>query len=468
MGIRPRLLSAAAVFAIVGGGIMVEDRRRRMVDYFEHQQQVQRLRSFSPPSPPSPPSSPPLKVVVIGGGIAGLSVAYYLKLLRPTTSVLVVEAESLACLASSHNAGTIGLVQEFDLADGGKFKPEWHDVLELLSTQTYRSLEDCELIESGALMVAETAREVDYLVAKHQHLVSKGFTQAQLLSSPQQVRKIEPALSSGVLAAVHYPGSVHVDPRKASLAVAEAAAKLGVEFLEGDGAVKLVEGRDWTVALSSGKALVCDVVVVANGLGCNKLLSETLVVPVKGQICQYDNNAVTLNKILFSASAHAAFADRLVESTPPQCTMDTSIRHLYGRQTATGDLILGGSRIPTNKLDYRPDVGVTRAIASHAQQLLPALSLTTLPNATWACFMPFSVDGKPFVGRSEYSPRLFLSLGFGPEGMTHAPGAGLVLAQQIYGLSPASPSFLPEHAAMLLVLRELDPNRKRRKIRPVV
>lgn len=462
------MLGAAALFAVVGGGIMAEDRRRRMIDYFEHQQRGRRLRAFSSPPPSSPsPSSPALNVVVIGGGIAGLSVAYYLKLLKPSTNVLVVEAESLAGLASSHNAGTVGLVQEFDLADARRFKPEWHDVLELLSVQAYRGLEDCELVESGALLVAETAREVDYLVAKHQHLVNKGFTQAQLLSTPRQVREVEPALSAQVLAAVHYPGSVHVDPRKASLGMAQAAGKLGVEFLEGDGAVGLVEGRDWTVMLSSGKALVCDVVVVANGLGCNKLLSETLVAPVKGQIGYYDNGdaSVRLNKILFSASMHVALADRLVESTPPHCTLDTSIRHLYGRQTATGELVLGGSRIPATKLDYRPDVGVTRSIASHAQQLLPGLP--PLPSTTWACYMPFSVDGKPFVGRSEYSPRLYLSVGFGPEGMTHAPGAGLVLAQQIYGLSLAS-SAEPNDAdsAALLVLRELDPNRKRRKIRP--
>lgn len=470
---RQYLLGAAAVFAIAGGAIMVDDRRRRMLDYYaskSHTIQRQKSHREEPTH-----SNKKQRVIVIGGGIAGLSVAYYAKKLRSEAHVLVVEADFVAGGSSSHNAGTIGLAQDFNTVKGSReekrFMPDWQDILAFHSVAAYRELQkdlhlDCEIVECGALLVAETEKEREYVENQYAKYEQKGFDKVELLRSNLQVREKEPMLKSHVLAAVHLPGAIHVDPRKAALSMAEAAERVGVDFIEGDGVVKLAEGKDWSVTLNSGQVLAADIVVLANGMGFKqqqRLLSENLVIPVKGQIVQFtpDNSkGFKLSKMIFSASAHSAFADRIVESIPPQCTMDSSIRHLYGRQKLDGDVLFGGSRIPcaaAAPLSFQANPKITQAIASHAAELINGFTAQDLMDAeSWSCYMPFSVDGKPFVGRVESLPRLFLSLGFGPEGMTQAPGAGMLLAMEIWNL---------KHEHLEQMLKDLNPTRKRRRIK---
>ncbi len=125
-------------------------------------------------------------------------------------------------------------------------------------------------------------------------------------------------------------------------------------------------------------------------------------------------------------------------------------RHLYGRQRRNGEVIFGGDRqlagwSPT------PEPSGVEVNRAHAASVLPFL--TVLPTArTWAGLMPFSLDGKPLIGRLPGRDDLWIVSGLGSSGFGRGPMAGKLLADAVHSGAPAP------------VLAEADPARCVREV----
>ena len=139
------------------------------------------------------------EVIVIGGGIAGVSTAYHLA--EQGRSVTLLERGEIASEASGVNAGGIGAL-------GWGHLPNLESYLTMGSLQIFRSLQielgyDIEFRASGALQAIQTARQYEYSRDNVLSLKSRGYT-AELLTV-NEARSIEPELNPELLGAVHFP-----------------------------------------------------------------------------------------------------------------------------------------------------------------------------------------------------------------------------------------------------------------------
>ena len=235
------------------------------------------------------------------------------------------------------------------------------------------------------------------------------------------------------------------------------------ETIQTDGAKFLVKTKDQS-------CFRCRNIVIASGCNFSKTLElcgvpqkhNTRVVPVKGQIWATDlvggPGQISIRTVLLGLSGiHYWNREKKIASRnndmPPECTHDASLKrlthHLYGRMSPEGQLIFGGDRI----LDYSNDYIVlddkVEENYRHAVSILPGIQ-TVDRAGCYCCYMPFSMDGKPIVG--QHSPGVWGIGGFGPHGVSQAPGAGRLLA-----LKMLKPEILT--AAENHVLEQIDCNR---------
>src|SRR5207248_8226404 len=120
-------------------------------------------------------------------------------------------------------------------------------------------------------------------------------------------------------------------------------------------------------------------------------------------------------------------------------------RHLYGRQTRDGEIIIGGDR----QLDApkTPDPHGIETNRAHALELFPFLQDHPITR-TWAGWMPFTRDLHPLIGKIPHLDNLYLLTGLSSSAFEKAPMSGKLLAESI------------NHAAAAPILSQADPTRK--------
>jgi len=133
------------------------------------------------------------------------------------------------------------------------------------------------------------------------------------------------------------------------------------------------------------------------------------------------------------------------EQTPLELTHRQSqrlTRHLYGRQTRDGEIIIGGDRqLDAPKTPERDGIETNRA---HALELFPFLQ--DLPIArTWAGWMPFTRDLRLLIGKMPHLDNLYLLTGLSSSGFEKGLKSGKLLAELI------------NHGAEVPILSEADP-----------
>lgn len=153
-------------------------------------------------------------VVVVGGGLVGLSTAMHLQTMRPRLKITLIEKDDqLAAQQSGHNSGVIHAGIYYD---PGSLKAEF-------CVQGHRSLlEFCEQYEipvgkCGKVIVANTDEETDRLERLHDRGTDNGVPGLRLIDQ-RELREIEPNVSG--LHALHAPYSAVVDYRKVASAYA--------------------------------------------------------------------------------------------------------------------------------------------------------------------------------------------------------------------------------------------------------
>lgn len=228
-------------------------------------------------------------LIVVGGGVVGLSIAFEATRRGHRTAVLCTDSAGVATTAS---AGMLAPACEAREAE----EPLIEMALE--SCQTYPdfvgALEtitglSCGYRREGTLLVAlhrDHTDEIEHLMGAQQRL---GLTARWL--SAQDVRRKEPHLTPRQVGALYSADDGQVDPRKLVAALRAAIVHLGSHLFAGTAACALrYEGsRVCGVVASDGGPeleLKANVVVIAAGVWSNQILAEIPVLPlrpVKGQ-----------------------------------------------------------------------------------------------------------------------------------------------------------------------------------------
>ena len=377
---------------------------------------------------------PETDVLIIGGGIAGASTA--LHLVEAGRSVTLVERGVIAGEASGVNMGGIGSLGWGNL-------PDLEAYLTMGSLQIFKRLQldmgyDVEFRQSGALSAIQTVEQLEYARVRVGNLRSQGY-EIELLSV-EEVRSIEPDVSPELHGFTYSPLRSQADPVKATRGFAAAAECEGARILTGHDVSKIDQRAGGSyVVTAGGIEFHAGTLVLAAGAwseGLGALLGLRIpIIPVRGQMWSTDSLPPRLFHTMSSTESplHWSQSPGNDDATPPDLTHKATTRltrHLYGRQRKTGEIIFGGDRQLVD-FDDTPDAGGIEVNRGHAIEVLPFLRDIPVQR-TWGGLMPFSVDGKPIIGKIPHRANLYIVSGLASSGFGRGPMAGKLLADYIH------------------------------------
>jgi 4-methylaminobutanoate oxidase (formaldehyde-forming) len=357
------------------------------------------------------------QVVVIGGGIAGVSCAYHLARAGVSDVVLVEKGELTS--GSTHHAA--GLVTQFNPSPTMmRFRR--------YSVQLYEELGVFERV--GSLRIASS----------HDSLLElrRGVSRAHAIGldaelvGPEEARSIFPAITDRELyGAVWMPGDGAVDPHIATYAVASAARELGVEIrtrtlVTGidvrDGAVRAVETQQGDI---EGE-IDCELVINATGMWAPRVAA---MVGTFACSIPVDHQHIAL---------HAVEGHELPRDAP--CFRDTD-NLVYGKAESGGVLFGGYEPNPVSRWeDGVPwDHGARVVPADHERfEQLMAGAVRRFPfldeaGVTALVCHPDAMtpDGNPLLGPMPGVRGFWTAAGLSLNGFGGAGGLGKALAELV-------------------------------------
>jgi glycine cleavage system T protein len=205
------------------------------------------------------------RAVVIGGGVGGCSILYWLARLGWDDVVLVERAE-LTSGSTFHSAGLVGqLRSSLSLTK-----------MMMSSVDLYRSLADEVGLETGwkevgSLRLASSQERMEEIA--RQAGWAKTFGLPLELVSAEEARELFPPMTTeGVLGAAYLPTDGYVDPSQLTLALAEGARRRGAEVNTGIRVtgMRLERGRVCGLETDRGD-IETEIVVNAGGMYAHEL-----------------------------------------------------------------------------------------------------------------------------------------------------------------------------------------------------
>ena len=377
-------------------------------------------------------------VLIIGGGICGVTTAFHLAQFGERVTLL--ERAGIASEASGVNAGGLGGL-------GWGNNPDLQSYLTAGSFEIFKALQldmgyHIEFHAPGGLQAVHTAEQSDFVRDRVLLLQSEGY-HAEFLTT-REARAIEPEASESLAGFMFLSKRGRANPTKATVAFGEAAIALGADIETGHDVQSLAQRQDgsWKVRSSQGefraKTLVLAVGAWSKPVG-DMLGIDIPIVPIKGQM--WATKPVPPSIFHLSGSMESPFdwsQQSPDDNYPPEITHrgDTRItRHLYGGQTSNGEIIFGGDRRMVG-YDYTPDATGIEVNRGQASEVFPLVGQLRI-SRTWAGIMPFSMDGKPIIGRIPQFENLFVVTGLASSGFGRGPMSGKLLADYIHTGHPA-------------------------------
>jgi sarcosine oxidase, subunit beta len=359
-------------------------------------------------------------VIVVGGGVAGTSIAW--RLAQAGHRVLLLERRGICAGASGRNAGNTGASSGMHMAP--RTVSALHAItsanLQLLKTLHDELDKDFELRLPGSMevitMPEQMAHAREAVITKHD-----AGSDVELLDR-ETARSIMPSLSPRILGATYSRDRGHLWPFALVTGMADAAARAGVEIRIGARVQRLARSRDRiTGVVVDGETIHAADVVLATNAWTPQLLPELpdgALVPARGQIL-------------------------VTQPLPPllTCPFGTNFDKEYGRQTPGGQIVCGGYRrldVDEGLGTYREEVTlpVLAGIARCLSDLFPVLRGKARVVRAWSGIMGFTADGLPLIGRYEPAPGLTIAAGFNGGGFSWGAIVGKVITSLLSGQVP--------------------------------
>lgn len=245
-------------------------------------------------------------VIVIGAGVIGAATAR--ELARFKLCVLVLEAGlDLACGATRANSGIVHA--GYDPVPG-TLKAKYNVAGSALFDQWQREL-GFGFYRNGALVLAFDEDDLATLEELQRRAVANGVEGVSIVDA-DELRGMEPNVSSEAIAALSVPTSGICDPYGLTYGAAENAAANGVEFAFGAPVVGISCDRNgFLVTTRDGHVISADAIVNCAGVHAdeiNNMVSahEIRIQPVKGEYLLYHNAlAGTFRRTVFQAPSAA-------------------------------------------------------------------------------------------------------------------------------------------------------------------
>lgn len=351
-------------------------------------------------------------IIVLGGGIIGLSCA--LELRRRGAEVRLLETGSCGGQASGAAAGMLAPYSENVEAPDEFFAfcreslslyPAWQQMVREVSGL------DFEYTECGSLYVAYHA--ADLLALEGRLSWQREHGSSAVILKGAELFAAEPGLSRDTVAALWTPEESHVYAPDFVKALEAACLQTGVHIHENLGALELVKWQEAVeLRTADGQSFQGEQLLVCTGAWAgglsDKLGVRMPVHPIRGQICAY------------------AWGE---EQEPLRHMVFCSQGYLV--QKANGTLVCGASEDVAG-FDTRVTEKGIRRLLQWNKKTLPALAQAE-PFHRWAGLRPATLDGRPLIGRLENASRILLAVGHYRNGILLSPATAALAADHAEG-----------------------------------
>lgn len=352
-------------------------------------------------------------ILIIGGGVIGSSISYYLT--RQGRQVLVIDKLQIADSPAASWASAGGVRRQ------GRHPAEAKLALEAI--QRWKNLEqelqaNVDYRQGGNLLLAESDIEVNFLskFVAQQH--EMGFADVKFIDRKEAL-SIVPGLNERVLSGSYSPYDGQADPILTTRAFAKAAQGFGANYWTGVYTIRLLKQNGHIIGAQTEQGDVkADHVVVAAGAWSDELATSIGIrLPLRTR---------ALQMILSTPSSHYQLKP----------VISAVGRTLSLKQIVNGSFLLGGGWLGDPSHDRNSYTMRSSSIESNwvtAKELLPVVGEEHIAR-TWCGLEAQSIDDIPFIGQIPGLSGLTLAVGFSGHGFALSPAVGRCVADQINGL----------------------------------
>ena len=359
-------------------------------------------------------------VIVVGGGIMGCSIAYYLMGADDKLKLTVVEMDPTYTRASS-TLSMANIRIQFSLKENIQISQYAFDVLERFEDDMVVDDEKPNISyrrEGNLFLVDDNGRSV----AEEALALQKDLGCQVEWWSPEQIREHYPLYQpTGLLGGTFGPQDGHLDAYSVLMGYKAKARSLGAEFIK-DKVIEIITegGRVSGVRLASGGRLAGKFVVNCAGAWAAKVAQtagvKLPVEPTKRQIFTLDT------------------------AVKPEGPLPLTIlpSGLYFR-TETGDLILLGKSMDDDPVgfDFTWDRKRFEDILwPELAEFVPAFDTLKLMRGWAGLYAVNTLDENAILGEWPEIKGLLLANGFSGHGLQQAPAVGRYMSELITGRTP--------------------------------
>lgn len=364
----------------------------------------------------SVPSS--ARVVIVGGGVIGCSVAYHLTKLG-IKDIVLLERKTLTCGTTWHAAGLVPTLRAtYNMSMLAKYSAALYETLEAETGQA------TGFLRNGSLSIATHGERFTEL--------KRGASMAKLCGfpcevvTPEQALELWPLLNiDDVVGGVYLPLDGIVNPVDVTQALAKGARIGGAEIIENT--------RVLDIKIRDGKA--SGVVTESGDIDCE------FVVNCAGMWARNFGKKAGVNIPLHAAEHFYVVTEPMPELTRVLPTL-RDLDHCNYFKTDAGKLLIGTFEpnakpwghegIPDSFSfdELPPDMGHLEPYLEHAIRRIPALEHTGL-QVFFNGPESFTPDDRYHLGEAPELRNYFVAAGFNSVGIQSAGGAGKVLAEWI-------------------------------------
>ena len=362
-------------------------------------------------------------VVIVGGGVAGCSIAYHLTKIG-ITDVVLLERKQLTCGTTWHAAGLVGQLRATrNLTELAKYTADLYHALEAETGQA------TGFKQNGSISVAKTAARLEEL--KRGASMGKTFGLRIDELTPGEIQERWPLLETGdLVGGIFLPGDGQTNPIDTTQALAKGAKQRGAKIFENTlvKRIRVEHGRATGVELDDG-FIAADTVVLCAGMWSHRLAADVGV-------------AVPLH-----AAEHFYIVTEPIAEVPRNLpVLRVQDECAYYKEDA-GKLLMGCFE-PVAKpwgMDGIPEDFCFDSLPEDYDHFEPILSAATkrvpvLANAGIQLFFngpeSFTPDDRYYIGEAPEVKDLFVATGFHSVGIAASGGVGKVVADWIRDRRP--------------------------------
>lgn len=361
-------------------------------------------------------------VIVIGGGIAGCTTAFYLA--ADGVDVTLLEQYELNTLASGVNAGSLHAQIQIEpfVELGESWAREYSPALPFYAEsialwQEARSVlgADLEVAQGGGLLVAANEDEMRLIEAK-MNLERVAGLETELLAA-NDLRDKAPYISAHMVGAAFYPIEGKANPLVAAPAFAAAAESLGAKILQGCEVVAISRGAAGYQVETSKGAFQAPRLVNAAGVEAGRIAAMV------GAAVEVQSFPIQLSV----TEPMAPLIGHLVYSAGQMLTL---------KQTSSGTVLIGGGWPAMLDKHHRAKVSRESLFGNLgvALEIVPDLASVSIVR-TWVGQVNGNESWRPIIGEMPGVSGFFIN--YVPwMGFTGGPAGGRIIASLVQGREP--------------------------------